>query len=126
MPSHVCPSVCLQALFPDSCGPPAVIAVVIGEAITLFPQEMCPGFLAPHHQQHDIPLVAQLANSSPWECCSRQSKFPEASQVDMQAVTDRLTGSRDNYPRNLCTLYMRRCKYVFVCASTCVFSCQIF
>lgn len=47
MPSHECPSVCLQALFPDFCRPPTLIAVVIGEVITPFPQEICPSFLAP-------------------------------------------------------------------------------
>lgn len=80
---------------------------------------------SPPHHQHHIPLVAQLANSSPWERCSRQSKFPKASWVDMQAATDRQY--RGNYPHNLCTLYMRRCECVFFRASTCVFrSCQIF
>lgn len=38
---------CLWALFPGFCRPPTVIATVIGEVITPFPQEMCPGFLAP-------------------------------------------------------------------------------
>lgn len=45
----------------------------------------------PHH--HHVPLVAQPANSSPWERRGRQSKFPEALQTVMQTVIDRLTVS---------------------------------
>lgn len=75
-----------------------------------------PQFPCPRHRH--IPLVAQPANSSPWERWGRQSKFPESSQADMQTVRDRLTVSTETTTHTneaYCT-----CIDVNVCICLCV------